>query len=186
MRVVCEPLTSTSIRARLHLFITYNSYNTLAERVITVELLIVNVAIKRLAPSFPFRILQNTKIAVVSFRPHHVLILQHPHNSVWSLLSPSFSTEYWKIDMMAVNCIPAKHCNFRYSFLIISDAETSSSRSRKSPWTPRAETEDVELNPKHTRRPFNPELRRLADYYEIIDFVITAKNQLFSRIRQIL
>lgn len=58
--------------------------------VITVKLLIVNVAINRLTlytvPP-PIRILQNTKIAVVSFRPHHVLILQHHHNSIWSFLS---------------------------------------------------------------------------------------------------
>lgn len=66
-------------------FITSNSYKTLKKRVITVELLIVNVAINRLtryAVPPPLIILQNTKIAVVSFRPHHVLILQHHHNSI--------------------------------------------------------------------------------------------------------
>jgi len=63
--------------------------------VIAVKLLIVKAAINTLTPYTsppppshrPLRILQNTKIAVVSFRPHHVLILQHHHNSIWSFLS---------------------------------------------------------------------------------------------------
>lgn len=108
-------------------FIVYNSYKTLAERVITVELLIVNVATKtpfHTAPSTPQNpskhkncssFIQTTSCSYLPTSPQFNLIfplLPSPQNTeklIWWLWIASLRNT------------------------AISDAHTSSSRSRKSP-----------------------------------------------------
>lgn len=166
---ICKPLTSTSIRLHYYLFITYNSCKTLAEREITVELLIVNVAIPLLSLQNPSKHRNRSGFIQAMFLSSNTTTIQ----SDLSSLRPSPQNTEKLIWWLWI-------ASLRYT--AISDAQTSSFQKlipHHLAGGNHGNTRDIELNPKHTRLQ-DPSSAKLVLYWP---FCYYGNFFLFSRIR---